>query len=239
MTTSHARGIKQDVLNDNSVADYLQTYPDFFERNSQLLTKLRLPHVRDGAATVSLVERQVEVLRERNQSLERKLKELVDVARSNDALADRIHRFTRRLLRTTTRAQALAQIEAGLREDFDAYHSVLILPLEKGAAGAPPAEATSHFLREVATDNPIFKSFESLFSNARPRCGQVRDSQRDFLFGSDAAGIGSVALIPLSAMTPPGLLALGSVDRDRFHPGMSVEFLSRMAELIADSLLRS
>ena len=38
MTTGHARGIKQDVLNDNSVADYLQTFPDFFERNSQLLT---------------------------------------------------------------------------------------------------------------------------------------------------------------------------------------------------------
>ena len=33
MTTSHARGIKQDVLNDNSVGDYLLTYPDFFERN--------------------------------------------------------------------------------------------------------------------------------------------------------------------------------------------------------------
>ena len=66
----------------------------------------------------------------------------------------------------------------------------------------------------------------------------MRDSQRDFLFGAEAAAIGSVALIPLTAMTPPGLLVLGSVDRDRFHPGMSVEFLSRMAELIADSLLR-
>ena len=37
-------------------------------------------------------------------------------------------------------------------------------------------------------------------------------------------------------MTPPGLLALGSVDRDRFHPGMSIEFLSRMGELITDAL---
>ena len=47
--TSQARGIKQEVLNDGSVADYLQTYPDFFERNSSLLTKLRLPHLRfDG-----------------------------------------------------------------------------------------------------------------------------------------------------------------------------------------------
>ncbi len=77
MTTSHARGIKHDVLNDNAVADYLQTYPDFFERNSQLLDQAApAARARRRTATVSLVERQVEVLRERNQSLERKLKEL-------------------------------------------------------------------------------------------------------------------------------------------------------------------
>jgi uncharacterized protein YigA (DUF484 family) len=33
------------------------------------------------------------------------------------------------------------------------------------------------------------------------------------------------------------LLALGSTDRDRFHPGMSTEFLARMADLIADALM--
>src|SRR6202034_2930425 len=98
MTTSQARGIKHEGLNDTSVAEYLQTYPDFFERNGALLAKLRLPHLRDAGATVSLVERQVEVLRERNQTLERKLKELVDVARANDGLADRIHRLTQRLI---------------------------------------------------------------------------------------------------------------------------------------------
>src|ERR1700682_2895889 len=98
MTTSQARGVKHESLNDASVAEYLQTYPDFFERNSPLLIKLRLPHLRDAGATVSLVERQVEVLRERNQSLERKLKELVDVARANDALADRNHRLKPRLI---------------------------------------------------------------------------------------------------------------------------------------------
>jgi len=67
----------------------------------------------------------------------------------------------------------------------------------------------------------VFGSFESLFTSGRPRCGQVRDSQLEFLFGSEAAGIGSVALIPLNALSPPGLLALGSLDRERFHPGMS------------------
>lgn len=237
MTSNIAQGLKLDAVDEQAVIHYLQQHPELFDRHPQLLTRLRLQHPRNGT-TVSLIERQVEVLREKHAALEQKLTEFVRVARDNDSLADRIHRFTRRLLRTSTRAQALVQIEAGLREDFDAYHSVLVLQVPRAAAGAPPGEAASHFLREVSADNPIVKSFESLFSSARPRCGQVRDSQREFLFGAEAAGIGSVALIPLAALTPPGLLALGSVDRDRFHPGMSVEFLSRMAELIADSLQR-
>src|ERR1700674_1035407 len=131
MTTGSARGIKQGGLNDLSVAEYLQTYPDFYERNGLLLAKLRLPHLRDAGATVSLVERQVEVLRERNQSLERKLKELVDVARANDALADRIHRLSQRLIRAHTLPETINAVETSLREDSDAMHSVLVLFLEQ------------------------------------------------------------------------------------------------------------
>src|ERR1700726_4128159 len=147
MTTSQARGIKQDNLNDLSVAEYLQTYPDFFERNGPLLAKLRLPHLRDAGATVSLVERQVEVLRERNQSLERKLKELVDVARANDVLADRIHRLSQRLIRARTLPESIGAIETSLREDFDAMNSVLVLFIEEARALEPEM---GRFLR-VAT----------------------------------------------------------------------------------------
>ena len=236
MTSNIAQDLKPEAVDEQTVTQYLQQHPDLFDRHPQLLTRLRLQHPRNGT-TVSLIERQVEVLREKHAALEQKLAEFVRVARDNDTLADKIHRFTRRLLRTSTRSQALAQIEAGLREDFDAYHTVLVLQVPKGGSVTIAADPASRFLREVASDNPILKSFESLFSNARPRCGQVRDSQREFLFGAEASAIGSVALIPLTAMSPPGLLVLGSVDRDRFHPGMSVEFLSRMAELIADSLL--
>jgi uncharacterized protein YigA (DUF484 family) len=178
----------------------------------------------------------VEVLREKQAASEQKLAEFVRVARANDALVAKIHRFTRRLVRTSTRAQALAQVEASLREDFDAYHAVLVLQAPGG--GASSGEPASQFLRVLASEDPILKSFESLFGSGRPRCGQVRDSQRDFLFGNEATAIGSVALIPLTAMSPPGLLAIGSVDRDHFHPDMSTEFLSRMSELIADALSR-
>ena len=234
MTTSQARGIKQDGLNDTTVGEYLQTYPDFFERNSPLLTKLRLPHLRDAGATVSLVERQVEVLRERNQSLDRKLKELVDVARANDALADRIHRLSQRLIRAHTLLETISAVETSLREDFDAMHSVLVLFLEQ----ARSLEGAGRFLRTGDPTDPDIKSFESLLQSGKPRCGQVRDGQRDYLFGKDSVEIGSVALTPLGPKGELGILAIGASDAERFHPAMSTEFLSRIGELVTYALMR-
>src|SRR5580692_1338957 len=165
MTTSQARGIKHEGLNDTTVAEYLQTYPDFFERNTALLAKLRLPHLRDVGATVSLVERQVEVLRERNQSLERKLKELVDVARANDALADRIHRMSQRLIRAHGLPETINAVETSLREDFDAMHSVLVLFLDEARTLESSA---GRFLRAGDPGNADIKTFESLLQAGKP-----------------------------------------------------------------------
>jgi hypothetical protein len=197
-----------------------------------LLARLRIPHAR-GSSTISLVERQVEVLRERHASLEQKLADFVSVARANDAVAEKLHRFTRRLLRAQTRQSAIEQLEASLREDFDSFHSVLVLIGQQDESLMP-----QRFVRLVSADDANLKSFESLFTSGKPRCGQARDSQRDFLFAADAPDIGSVALVPLGDHGALGLLALGSTDRDRFHPGMSTDFLARLADLISDVLSR-
>ena len=235
MTTHSARGVKEDAISDDRIADFLQANPDFFERNAALLAKLRLPHLREGTATVSLVERQVEVLRERNQALERRLKELVEVARANDALADRIHRLAQRLLRASDLPATVAAIETSMREDFDAMHSVLVLFLP-AAQGLEPA--AQRFLRVVDPGEANLKSFESLLGSGKPRCGQIRDSQRDYLFGADTVEIGSVALTPLGPKGNLGLLAIGASDAERFHPAMSTDFLIRIGDLIAHALTR-
>jgi uncharacterized protein YigA (DUF484 family) len=233
--TSQARGIKHDALNDGSVTHYLETYPDFFERNVSLLAKLRLPHLRESSATVSLVERQVEVLRDRNQALERKLAELVDVARSNDALANRIHCLSQRLIRARTLLETIDAMETSLREDFDARNSVLLLFMEHARYLDPTA---GRFLKTADPGDDVVKSFESLLQSGKPRCGQIRDAQRDYLFGKDSVEIGSVALAPLGAKGALGLLAIGASDADRFHPAMSTEFLTRIGELLANALTR-
>ncbi len=229
MTTREARGLSATESEEESIAAYLQHNPDFFERHLTLLARLRLPHAR-GGSTISLVERQIEVLREKHASLEAKLADLVKVARGNDAIAEKLHRFTRRLLAARSRADVIASVEASLREDFDAFHAVLVL------IGEQMESTTQRFIRTVRPDDPNLKSFETLFASGKPRCGQARDSQREFLFGTDANDIGSIALVPLGDRGLVGLLAIGSTDRDRFHPGMSTEFLARMGELIADAL---
>ena len=231
MTTRPLRGLEIAEVDEAAVAAYLSATPEFFDRHAQLLAKIRLPDSRGGATTVSLLERQVEVLRERNRQLERKLKEYVDVARENDTLGARVLTMARRLIAAGDRAAVIKTVEASLREDFDAGESVLVL-----TQASVPAVAESRFLRVVAADAPDLRSFETLFSSGKPRCGQLRDSQRDFLFGAGSVAIGSVALVPLGPKGSHGLLACGSNDAQRFNPTMSTDFLQRIGELIAAAL---
>ena len=214
------------------IADYLQNNADFFERHATLLTKLKLPHSR-GNATVSLVERQVSALREKNQSLESRLRELIDVARSNDVLVAKIHRLACRLVRARNAATLLDSMETSLREDFGASEWLLLLAPTRATGFA---NIDSRHLRLLEPTASELKMFETLFESARPRCGQIRDSQRDFLFGAGTIEIGSAALVPLGRELGFGLLAIGSPDAQRFHPTMSTDFLARVGELVSEAV---
>lgn len=217
---------------ETEIADYLQNNVDFFERHATLLTRLKLPHSR-GNATVSLVERQVSALRDKNQSLESRLRELIEVARDNDVLAAKIHRLACRLVRARSAATLLDSMETSLREDFGASEWLLLLAPSRqtGFSGID-----SRHLRLVDASAPELKMFDTLFESARPRCGQIRDSQRDFLFGAGTVEIGSAALVPLGREAGFGLLAIGSPDAQRFHPTMSTDFLARIGDLVSEAV---
>jgi uncharacterized protein YigA (DUF484 family) len=220
------------VLDEAEVAAYLEANTDFFTRQPQVLQKVRLPDSRNGGVTISLIERQVEVLRERARHLESRLAELVEVGRGNDVLAERIHRLARRLIATRTLENSIEAIESSLREDFDCHQAVLVLFRNDAALAA----LDTRFLRLSQRDAAEARSFDSLFAGGKPRCGQVRDSQRDFLFGTGAVGIGSVALVPLGPNGSIGLLACGSNDAHRFNPSMSTDYLARIGDMVGVAL---
>jgi uncharacterized protein YigA (DUF484 family) len=232
MSKQPVRGVEVERADEDSVAEFLQTNPDFFERHAGLLTKLKLSHNR-GAATVSLIERQVGALREKNQTLENRLRELIDVARTNDALANKIHRLACRLIRSRTASARLDALEASLREDFGASEWLILL-----SAGHQTDfnQVSSRHLRIVDSAATELRMFDTLFESGRPRCGQIRDSQRDFLFGPNSVEIGSAALVPLGPKPHFGLLAISSPDAERFHPAMSTEFLARIGDLVSEAV---
>ena len=233
MSTLKQLHVAHNELTEEGIAEYLQANPEFFERHSGLLNSLRLPHDA-GGPSVSLVERQVLVLRQKNLKLERKLNELLDVARSNDALATRIHTLAMLMLATPDQASAVQVLEEQLRLSFNADQSVLVV--FDNPAGSADSGGVSRFLRVVEREDPAVAPFRTFLQSNAPRCGQVRDAQRDYLFGLGNVEIGSVALVPLGEKSEVGFLAIGSRDSDHFHPGMSIDFLARLGELVSCAL---
>jgi len=171
------------------------------------------------------------VLREKLETLEQKLRELIENGRTNDAIADRMHRLTRRLLRARDLGAVIAALETSLREDFGASRWVILI------TDASLGAAASGHLRVVPRGSPELKIFETFFESARPRSGQIRDTQRDYLFGADGRQVGSTVLIPLGERAGLGLLAIASHDTERYLPTMSTDFLIRIGEIVSEAIV--
>ena len=219
-------------LAEDQIADFLVAHPDFFERHGAVLARIKLPHQR-GSAAISLVERQVLVLRDKHAVLEKKLHELIENGRANDAISDRMHRLTRRLLRARDAAGVVAALETSLREDFGASRWVL---LATDPAVSALGNLSNGHVRVVPRGSPELKIFETFFESGRPRSGQIRDTQRDYLFGAEGAPVGSTVLIPLGERASLGLLAIASHDTERYLPTMSTDFLVRIGEIVSEAV---
>ena len=233
MSTQPNRDYAGEELSEQAVHDYLTAHPDFFENHATLLNSLNLPHAAGGA--VSLVERQISVLRQKDMKLEKQLKELINVARANDLLSAKIHELTLQLFAAHDLKTTIIALEEGMRSGFSADEAVLVV------FGDPDAFEdidAGRFFRVITKNSEALSPFKTFLAGSSARCGQIRDAQRDFLFQEDAEEVGSTALVPLNNGGDIGFLAIGSADADRFHPGMSIDFLTRLGELVAGALRR-
>lgn len=222
------------ALTEAEVAAFLRDDVDFFVRHEALLAQLRLPHARGGSA-VSLVERQVDTLREQKREADTKLREFIAVARDNTALQEHIHRLACALISARSLEAVAAALERSLREDFQVRDFTLVL-LQK-----PVASLASSRLRFASAAEAATCGLDAVLAQGTPRCGNLRDSQRDWLFPAHPGAIASAAVVPLNDTRGgrAGLLALASPDAGRYHPGMSTDFLSRIADLLSAALATS
>jgi uncharacterized protein YigA (DUF484 family) len=222
---------ESSLADSEIVSKYLSDHPGFFDQHPELLNKLHIPHTERGSA-VSLVERQVLSLRSNNKELNQQLQELVNVARENDRLADRLHRFTLTLLECRTLKATLAAITAGLVEEFGIEQVVMRFDYKKSANKRYEKLSLEIDSKGDDTSTLLEKIFKPDVAPV-PVCFNHAD--KGFfqeLFDTQSQTIGSSVVLPLGGKPATGLLALGSIDEQRFQPKMSIMYLTRLADLI-------
>lgn len=219
---------RSDSLAAHEVAAWLRRQPRFLQQFPDLAASLVVP--REDGPAASLASYQLEVLRDKNRELTRRLHELHGNAQANERLAVRTHQLTLALLRQPDAAGVVRAMAASLAEDFagDRVRIVLFAPVA-GLDGAG-------WLQVIARDDARLAPFADVIAAGEPLCGRLQPDKHALLYGDDAGDVQSTALIPVRDV---GLVAVGSSDANRFFPGMGTLFLRMMGEAFGAALQRA
>jgi len=216
-----------DTIGSGEVAAFLRRNPRFLNDFPDLALGLVVPR-EEGRAT-SLASYQLDVLRDKNRELNKRLLELFQNAQENERLTVRTHQLTLALMRAHNAAETLKSMVASLTEDFQG--ELVRVLLHAPVAGLASAE----WLDVLPRDAAVLTPFAEFFKNDEPLCGRLQQDKLDVLFGARVHEVQSCALLPLGTR---GIVAIGSRDPNRFYPGMGTLFLRLMGDTLFAALGR-
>ncbi len=220
--------IQTPRLTGADVAEYLEHNPQFFEEHADLISRLVIPHPHGGRA-ISITERQMLTLRDKNKALEGKMSELLGFGEANDAISEKMHRLAVALVAATTFQAVIHILDFHLKEDFAIPHVALRLwDQPEGVGELPEFAAVSEELQVFA---------ETL---GRPYCGSTSGFETSTWFGDTSAHIRSQALVALrNGGGTFGMIAMGSESMDRFYADMGTLYLERLGEIVSAAIGRA
>ena len=210
---------------ENLVADYLKNNLNFFVKNPAILAELKIPHEHGGA--ISLVEKQLTVLREQNQETNKKIHELIEIATQNEELARRMHQLALTLIDADDPKDIFSTMYDNLKKNFHADRVIVRLFANPAFIDSFP---TDEFVGKESIEESLFKR---IIEKREPLSGKINHQQQVFLFGDDGDDIASSVMIPLHGVGWGGILAIGSFDAERFQPGMGIELLANLGEILS------
>lgn len=230
MSIQQSQGEVAERLSDKDVENFLRHNPEFFTDHTQLLSEIKIPHITNGA--ISLVERQVDVLRTKNTKIKKQLEDLIHVARSNEKLSKQVYKLTLKLIATDNLEEIFNLIQVSFRRDF------LVDSVSLSLYAQPKIKKLGERKEFVDTSAKLHTLFKKVLKEKRPVCGRFSEEQRDYLFGETAKKVCSLALVPLVSDESFGLLAFGSYDNQRFHSGLGTAYLVQISALLSNTMLR-
>ncbi|MGU9956622.1 MAG: DUF484 family protein [Arenicellales bacterium WSBS_2016_MAG_OTU3] len=219
---------------EHAIVQYLIDNPDTFTRHPEALEQLQVPTVND-TRVVSLVERQLEVLRNKLNTQQIELDLLLQTAERNSAVQQSLNDLVVELLAVSNTETALRTIPTLLNKYFNLAASVVQIP----AAVAKPSAANSNTL----SDSELATQIIQRISHGSSICDDCLPAATlTFLFAEKADVIGSCALLPITLLhneqTLVGFVAMGAEDASQFHPAQGTHFLNTIARMISAALNR-
>ena len=216
-----------EKLGAHEVAAWLRRHPTFLKQFPDLAISLVVP--REEGPAASLASYQLEVLRDKNRELARRLQDLFANAQENERLAVRTHQLALNLMRQDTPATTLRAMAATLEEDFqgDLVRILTFAPV----AGLDDVD----WWQSIPAGDARLAPFRDAIADGEPICGRLHPDKHALLYGVRAEEVQSTALLSLPGV---GLVAVGSRDPNRFFPGMGTLFLRMMGEALSVALQR-
>ena len=214
-------------MKSEEVAQYLLDHPQFFEEYADLMSRMVIPHPH-GGRTISITERQMLALRDKNRQLEGKMAELIQFGEENDVISERMHRLAVAIIAAGSFQSVIHTLNFHLRDDFAIPFFALRLWQRPGDAAELP---------EFAGVSEKLQAFAETLT--QPYCGSTSGFETASWFGAGAAHVRSQGLIALrNGGGTIGMLALGSEDPQRFYSGMGTLYLERLGEMASGALAR-
>jgi uncharacterized protein YigA (DUF484 family) len=214
-------------MKSDEIARYLQNNPQFFEEHADLMSRMVIPHPH-GGRTISITERQMLTLRDKNKLLEGKMGELIEFGEENDAISEKMHRLGVAMIAAATFQSVVHTLNFHLRDDFAIPHVALRL-WDKPQDIEELPEFT-----DVSEELQVFA--ETL---TQPYCGSTAGFETSSWFGEASMHVRSQALIAMrNGGGTIGMIALGSEDAQRFYAGMGTLYLERLGEMASAALAR-
>ena len=207
---------------EGMVREFLRDNPRFLDDNPDILESLSLPH--NSGNAVSLVERQVGVMRDRNKEMRNRLDNILATAHDNDLLFEKTKRLVLNLLEAKNLPAMVETIYDSLGKDFEIdFYSLTLLGDEK---------SLPRTMARVASVEKANEQVSTLIGSNRAVCGVLREEEMTFLFGEKGLQVGSVAAVPLRYNNLYGILAIGNADPNFYKSSMGTLFLSYIAEVV-------
>ena len=214
-------------LSVDQVIAYLQEHPDFFKQHPELIADLNFRHETAGA--ISIVQRQIDMLRDQHNSNRKQLAELASQANHNEALLHRIKALTVASAAASSPEQVLESITKVIVNDFELDCVYLVVKQNSWTGN---------------NDNVISLNEEQLVDlqdglcDLSVFCGRTPGKVKNLLSDKRANKAASMAMTKFKYQRVDSYLIIGSKDQNHFTNDMRTDFVSYIGQYLQALLSR-